>query len=326
MDKMNSKKLFKVCVICVAIVWIFCIGLMLGTFFVRNGIMTLPETETQSQHVPSESTTQIVIDMVTNQATPTTTEEVTINLPSGDTGLTTYANGSSDAAESVQTTVPTTQAPVSDIPSTKEEVVKALVDAINATKATKNFTATRNHNMAVEIDDITGGSLVKSIADSVIADQTDMTNSTFTFINGVDQGGSDETPDTLIFPPNKQATLDPSGVKSAIATDNGDGTYAIHLEMNPETQTNASPAVYHDGIYETISVESFGLPDSINITSMYANYNASVIDAVINQDGKLKSITYCMPVSDGGGEGTMIGIAVSVKMHGQYDGTITFNY
>lgn len=324
MDKISTKTLIKVCASCVAVVWIFCIGLVLGTFFVRNGMMTLPETETQSPQTPTESTTQIVIDMVTNQATPTTTEQVTINLPGSDTGLTTYGNG--QQAQNTDPAVTTTEAPASKIPSTKEEIAKALVDAINATKATKNFTATRKHNMAVGIDDITGGSLVKSIADSVIASQTDMTDSTFTFVNGVDQGGSDETPDTLIFPPNKQAYLDPSGIKNITATENGDGTYTVHLEMNPEMQTNDAPAIHHEGIYETISVASFGLPSSINVTSMYANYNASVIDAVINQEGKLKSVKYCMPVSDGGGEGKMMGMTVSIKMHGQYDGTIDITY
>lgn len=326
MDKMSTEKLLKICAGCVAVVWLFCIGLVLGSYMVRNGMMTLPtESQTEATAGTTEGITQIVIDMVTNQATPTTTEQVTVELPSGDTGLTTYANGNSQATQE-QDVPQSTEPQGSKIPSTTEEIAKALVDAINATKATKNFTATRRHNMAVGIDDITGGSLVKSIADSVIASQTDMTDSTFTFVNGVDQGGSDETPDTLIFPPNKQAYLDPSGIKTITATDNGDGTYTVHLEMNPEMQTNEAPAIHHEGIYETISVASFGLPSSINVTSMYANYNASVIDAVINQEGKIKSVKYCMPVSDGGGEGKMMGITVSIKMHGQYDGTIDITY
>ncbi|MBR2315438.1 MAG: hypothetical protein IKA56_02220 [Clostridia bacterium] len=320
MEKISTKTLLKVCAGCVAVVWLFCIGLVVGTYFVRNGMMTLPETQTQVQ--PTESTTQIVINMVTNQATPTTTEQVTITLPGSDTGLTTYAGGQQSTEPGTMATEP----PASKIPSSKEDVIKALTEAINATKATKNFTASRNHNMAIAVDDITGGALVKSIADSIIADKGNMTNATYTFVNGVDQGGSDETPDTLVFPPNKPASLDPAGVKSATATDNGDGTYTIQLEMNPEKQTNTSPAVYHDGIYETISVESFGLPSSVNVTSMYATYNASKISATVNPDGKLKSITYCMPVSEGGGEGKMMGVTVSIKMHGQYDGTITFTY
>ncbi len=322
MDKISTKTLLKVCAGCVAVIWIFCIGLVLGTYFVRNGMMTLPETQTQPS--PTESTTQIVINMVTNQATPTTTEQVTITLPTGDSGLTTYAGNQQGQNGEPGTTA--TEAPASKIPSTKEDIAKALTDAVNATKSTKNFTASRNHNMAIAVDEITGGALVKSIADSIIADKGNVTNATYTFVNGVDQGGSDETPDTLVFPPNKPAYLDPAGVKSATATDNGDGTYTVQVEMNPEKQTNTAPAVYHDGIYETISVESFGLPSSVNVTSMYANYNASKISAVINPDGKLKSITYCMPVSEGGGEGKMMGVTVSIKMHGQYDGTITFTY
>lgn len=325
MDKISTKTLLKVCISCVAVVWIFCIGLVMGTFFVRNGMMTLPETQTQTQAQPTESTTQIVINMVTNQAAPTTTEQVTITLPGSDSGLTTYADGQ-QTQNGDPGTVPSTEAPTSKIPSSKEEIAKALTDAINATKSTKNFTASRNHNMAIAVDDITGGALVKNIADSIIADKGNMTNATYTFVNGVDQGGSDETPDTLVFPPNKPANLDPAGVKSATATDNGDGTYTVQIEMNPEKQTSTAPAVYHDGIYETISVASFGLPSSVNVTSMYANYNASKISAVINSEGKLNSITYSMPVSEGGGEGKMMGVTVSIKMHGQYDGTITFTY
>lgn len=321
---MSTQKLIKICVTCVAIVWIFCIGIVLGTIMVRNGIMAQPEPQTQTTVNNGESTTQIHIDMVTNQATPTTTQEVTVELPTGDTGLTTYGDGS---GQQEQTTLPTTtEPPKSNVPSTKEEVVKALVDAVNATKATPTFTATRRHNMQIAVDDITGGSLVKSIADSIIADKGDMTDATYIFENGVDKNGTDETPGTLVFPPNRQASLDPAAVKTATATDNGNGTYSIHLEMLPEMQTNEAPAVNHDGIYETISVESFGLPSSVNVTSMYANYNASVIDAVVNEKGKLQSITYCMPVSEGGGEGKMMGVTVGIKMHGQYDGTITFTY
>ncbi len=329
MNNMSTQKLLKICVSCVVVVWLFCIGIVLGTYMTRNGMMAVDTTTTVPTN--TETTTQIVIDIVTNQAAPTTTEKVSIDITTGDSGLTTYNNGDNQGVmggETDQTNSqnPVTQTPQTSVPSTKEDVVKSLVDAINNTKATKNFTAERKHNMSVVVDEITGGSVVKNIADSVIEKNSNMTDSTFTFVNGVDTAGSGETPNSLFFPDGKQATLDPSAVKTATATDNGDGTYNVHIEMNPEKQTLTSPAINHDGIYETISIESFGLPSNVNVTSMYVNYNNSVIDATVNAEGKIKTIRYCMPVSEGGGEGKMIGVTVSIKMHGQYDGTITCTY
>lgn len=329
MNNMSTQKLLKICVSCVVVVWLFCIGIVLGTYMTRNGMMAVDTTTTVPTN--TETTTQIVIDIVTNQAAPTTTEKVSIDITTGDSGLTTYNNGDNQGAmggETDQTNSqnPVTQTPQTSVPSTKEDVVKSLVDAINNTKATKNFTAERKHNMSVVVDEITGGSVVKNIADSVIEKNSNMTDSTFTFVNGVDTAGSGETPNSLFFPDGKQATLDSSAVKTATATDNGDGTYNVHIEMNPEKQTLTSPAINHDGIYETISIESFGLPSNVNVTSMYVNYNNSVIDATVNAEGKIKTIRYCMPVSEGGGEGKMIGVTVSIKMHGQYDGTITCTY
>lgn len=331
MNNMSTQKLLKICAGCVVVVWLFCIGIVLGTYMTRNGIMTVDTTTTVP--INTETTTQIVIDIVTNQAAPTTTEKVSVDITTGDSGLTTYNNGDNQGTTSgdvdqTNSQNSVAQEPQTSVPTTKEEIVKSLVDAINNTKATKNFTAERKHNMSVVVDEITGGSVVKNIADSVIAKNSNMTDSTFTFVNGVDTAGSGETPNSLFFPDGKQAELDPSAVKTATATatDNGDGTYTVHVELNPENQTLTSPAVNHDGIYETISIESFGLPSNVNVTSMYANYNNSSIDATINAEGKLKSIKYCMPVSEGGGEGKMLGMTVSIKMHGQYDGTITCTY
>lgn len=90
----------KFCIAVVLVVWIFCLGLVIGTFMVRhdftkayNDSLTTPtvlqyasEYDTQSQ----PNTTQIVIDIITNQATTqpetTTTEpstEFSVNIDTG---------------------------------------------------------------------------------------------------------------------------------------------------------------------------------------------------------------------------------------------------
>ncbi len=321
-------RLIKICAISIAVVWIFCIGLVVGSFGVRNKMKKeLLQSNTQptsQQTLPPETqpttsgTSQIVIDMVTNQSTtapPTTLGDITLKTEasSGAGAISTFAEKTTAVAET----------PADKLPSGNAEIAKALVDAINATKATQNFSAKKTEKLDVTVDEASGGT--QSVVDSYVKKQLDKPDTNCTFVDGVDTSGSGKTPTALIAPLNKMASLDESAIQSAEVTAGTNGAYSVEVVLKPEQQTLNQGAKNHDGIFETIDINSLGLPSNATITELYINYSGATVKAQINKSGKLDSITYVLPVTEGGGNGKMI-IPVTIKMHGQYDCTVTCTY
>ena len=333
-------KLFKICIACVVVVWLFALGLVVGTFTVRKEAQRIYGTERPNDHYDfgvseSASTTQININMVTNE-TVTAKEEVPssdFSIPTANSSLSTYesvSNATSDvtlntAPDSTSNAAPDTTNGI-NIPSGNKEIAEALVKAINDTKAMQDFSASKTENLSVGIDKITGGAIVKSIADGVVSKQSNKPDTNCNFNGGVDQNGTGKTPNSLIAPIDGMAYLDESAIKTASATQNASGGYTITLEINEETQSLESNAKNHDGLFETITVESLGLPSNLSISALNITYSGAKIVADINKDGKLDKIQYTLPVKEAGGEGKFATVNVNVKLHGQYDCTINFTY
>lgn len=312
-------RLIKACAVCVAVVWLFCMGLVIGSFGVRNQMRKELAASTEQPSVTQEpqqdaQTSQIVIDMVTNQTTLPEKKDNPLGESSGGNGnITTFAS-SGNTNE---------QTPQSKLPSGNAEIVKALVNAINATKATQNFTAKKTENLSVTIDSATGG--IEKIVNSIVSKQLDKPDTVCSFSGGVDSSGSGKTPNTLIAPVNKMASLDESGVQSAFVTAGTDGAYTAEVTLKPETQTFKQSAKNHSGVFETFDFGSLNLPNGISVTDLHISYSGAKITAKINKNGKLDSITYVLPMTEGGGSGKMI-VPVNVTMHGQYDCTLTCTY
>lgn len=314
-------RLIKICAACVAVVWLFCMGIMVGSLAVRNKAKKELASQTMqpsTQEVQSQSetaeTSQIVIDMVTNQTTLPEKKDDPLGLSTTNkNNMSTFATNSSVSE----------QTPQSDLPSGNEEIAKALVNAINATKATQNFKAEKTENMSVTIDDVTGG--IESIVNSIVKDQLNRPNTTCTFSDGVDTQGSGKTPNSYIAPLNKMASLNAQGIQSATVTAGMNGAYTIEIVLNSETQTLTQNATNHSGVFETFDFSTLDLPGGVTMDELYVTYSGATIKAQINKNGKLDSITYTLPMTDGGGKGSMI-VPVTVKMHGQYDCTLVCTY
>ncbi len=311
-------RLIKICLICVTVVWIFCMGLVVGSFGVRKQVRKSLEPSTELQWVqqtePESTMSQIVIDMVTNQTTlPEKKDDPLGTNTTANGNITTFAANTNTNEET----------PQSKVPSGNADISKALVNAINATKATQNFTVKKTEKLAVTVDEVSGG--IEGMVNSYVAKQLDKPDTVCTFANGVDSGGSGKTPNSLIAPLNKMASLNESAVKRATATAGTNGAYTVEIELNPEQQTLDQAAKNHDGIFETIDPDSLGLPSNATITELYINYSGATVKAQINKEGRLDYITYVLPVTEGGGNGKMV-IPVTLKMHGQYDCTVTCTY
>ena len=307
-------KLFKVCIAGVVVIWLFALGLVVGTFTVRKEAQRVYSSDQPSGNYSiseKTSTTQIDISMVTNESVSQQEEASTDFTIPTDNSISTYESAQNGSI---------------NVPSGNKEIAEALVKAINAAKAGQDFSALKTEKLSVVIDDITGGAIVKNIADSIVSKQTNRPDTNCNFKGGVDQNGTGKTPNTLVAPIGGMAYLDESAIKSASAAENASGGYTITLELNEETQSLESKAKNHDGLFETITVESLGLPSNLSITALNITYSGSKIIADINKNGKLDKIQYVMPVQDAGGSGKFMGAGIEIKIHGQYDCTVTFTY
>lgn len=318
-------RILKIMICAVVVVWLFSTGIVIGTFSMRQKYKTgLEEGSGQNTQIQTQTAEsvhdEIVINMVTNVAPPTetTTQAVTemtepfsVELPTDNGNNTTYE------AETQKTLA---------VPSGNEEIARALVNAVNQTKAMKGFNAVKNEKAEFVIDEITGGSVVKNIADSMVEKYSNKPAVSYSFSNGVDTNGSGNTPTMIIAPAGDTANIDVSSVKSASAQPNSDGGYDVTLMINEETQTLTQKAAAHSGIFDTLKPEDLSLPSSLKVTQMNCTYSDSEIKASINADGRLTSIYYTLPVSQGSAEGSMLGTKISVRLHGKYTASVEITY
>lgn len=274
-----------------------------------------PQTEPSSElYIPSETSTEgIVIDIITDVApvTTTTTQPFSIEIPSDNGNITTYK---SDEAKKLE------------VPQGNKAIGEALVSAINLTKATKGFTAVSKEKADFTIDSVTGGNAVKGIVEDLINKAGNKPEANYSFSNGVDQNGSSETPNSVIPPMNSTASVSESAIKSASAVQNADGGYDITLVLNDESQTLQQKAVNHGALFNAPDITSFELPSGFKMSQLNFNYTNATINASVNSDGRLTSINYSLPISQGVVQGTMMIATIDVSLHGIYTASVNITY
>lgn len=314
------RKVYKIIIAAVVVIWIFASGLVLGTYTVRNRVRkslnesTAPVTQATQPSTTVPTTQGIIIDMITDVSPQTeapTTQPFSIEITTSGGNITTFVSNTEKTL---------------NVPSGNKEIADALVSAVNSTKATKAFTAVRRDQTDFVIDNVTGGSAVKGIAESVINKVGNRPETTYSFSNGKDNNGSSETPVGIIAPANKSASISETAIKSASAQTNADGGYDITLTLNDETQTLSQKATNHDGLFDTPDMTSLPLPSGIKMGRIDFVYSNATINASVNSDGRLTSISYSLPISQGIVEGSMLSATVNISLHGVYSSTTRFTY
>lgn len=314
------RKAYKTIIIAVLVVWIFASGLVLGTFITRkNYRKSLQENgETVSAQAPQTTlapvTEGIKIDIVTDVAPVTqapTTEPFSLEVPTDGGNITTF----SSVTEKTLTT-----------PSGNKEIAEALVKAINTTKSTKAFSAQKHEETNFIIDSVTGGNAVKGIVEGIINKVGNKPDATYSFSNGVDNNGSGQTPTTAIPPLTGAASLSEAAVKSASAQPNAQGGYDLTVTLIDETQSLSQKSQAHDGVFDTPDMASMPFPSGFKLNEMAFNYSGATIKACVNSDGRLISIEYLLPISQGHAQGSMLGATVEVSLHGTYSANMSFTY
>lgn len=300
----------------VGFVWVFC-----GTFAIaltvqnrsdRNVPTTAPlatTTTTPYQNSPGIFTTYPTpTTNITPSASPVVAPEQPTSTPS-------------EPLSEAPTTQPTTAA-TATYPQGKEAIVAAYINGVNNLKNTPNFTLNKNDTLNIEIDEITGGSVVESVANTLIPQPKP---ESYTFLGGVDSA-SGKSPNAVVAPLNVAARVDINAVTSAASQQNADGGYTLQLILAEEVQTLTTAAPNLSTMVQVIDITSL-VPSMVSLTEVTVNYAPSTITAVFDSQNRIVSMQHKL-VSQGGGKGkvTIPPITASMTMHGDYTSDYTIVY
>lgn len=173
------------------------------------------------------------------------------------------------------------------------QIVEYYNKAANASKSTKNFTATRKETMTGEILEGTN-TILKTIAvgAGLLDTVNDSRTNTYVFKNGVTTDGKSAKDNLPVMGQNNMSSLKASYVKSATLTKSG-STYVVNIKLKDEKVIGLADAKQYHSCMDTIDVgldqiAEYGEIDGKNTTS---NYKNGSIKAVVNTAGKLNSVT-----------------------------------
>ncbi len=327
---MDKKKMITTVVSAVAIVWIFCISLIVSMKVAH--VQRDKVTETQ----PYSETTTASTKPATTKAT-TTGERIAgignyVNVLASvgdpqwlidEQSSIAAAESSRAAEESSKKAQQEEEEQKSKIPSTKQEIIDAYTVGVNNLKNEKNFTLGKNDTLEITIDDITGGALLKSAANTLISSNEPVPE-TYSFSGGIDSA-TQMTPTQVIAPLNINAAVNPEAVSSATVKENTDGGYTVKIALIDELQTLESPAPNHYTMVEVVD-ESLLASGGMTINKLDITYSGAYVEATFNSDHKIVSMYHYLPVSKCVGQGKLIGIDGDVLIHGLYTSTYNVSY
>ncbi len=260
------------------------------------------------------------VPTTTQMFTLTTTEPQTSKAPK-ETTNSTSATEKKESEASNETTVKSVKLVV---PSTKNAIITAYLDAVNKLKNTDNFSLALQDNLKIEIDDFSGGSSAKKLVQKLVDQNAKKEPQNLKFVNGVDSKGS--TPNQIIAPRNMPAAISSGNVVSASAKKESDKTYKVTINLGKQTQTLDSAAPGYATVTNTVDPATLDLPRIVSISEMNVTYNNSSIEAVIDAEGNLISMTHNVEVPSAEILGSVSFASVSLKIHGTLSSTYAITY
>lgn len=312
---MEYKKIMQIAVLAVVAVWVFCIS-----FAVSIKVAKKDKTSTT---LPYDSQSVYQDQLVANT---TTSQNVTLNSGGNNLVEQTQSTNSQQASVTTdpqQTLTSQNSANTLTVPSSKTEIINAYVNAVNTLKQTSNFSLYKDDKLNITIDSISGGSVVQSFAESMLA-SSQKQPVTYNFQNGVDSS-TGATPTSVIAPLNKQVSIDESFVTSANATANADGGYTIDLSFAGESQTYPNETVHHKNVVEVVDVAGL-IPSGATVNSMDMTYSGTTVKATLDSSGKITYMRHYLNVSNCTGSGSMSVFTMNITLHGDFVSEYTITY
>lgn len=306
------KKYIQLGVILIVAVWVFCIVFVVSVKSSRKNAPTAAAPTTTAAQIATmaPSTTE---EQTQTTAPSTTSPKVSID----GNNVTTSVDTSTpqwkldEESKAAQTTAP--QSESAPIPTEKKDIVDTYVAAVNKLKQTEKFNLTKTPTLSVSIDSVSGGSVVRSMAQKIIDQNSDNTPKTFSFSAGKAADGS--TPNSVIAPMNQAAVLSASDVVSASSKKGKNGSFTLTINLGKAKQTLDSVPTSYSGVTDVLTTEAMGL-SGMNISSMDITYANSYIKATLDSNGRITSMTHYIEVTNGSGSGKLALISAQVSMHG----------
>lgn len=307
--KLPDWAILSVLAVLVVIVAVFCVNA------VRKGIsifeMSVPvENQTQVQSVAPEAQTS----GTTVQSTAQTTLQPSTVPTEGTLAATTIAQSvASTAAVQAETTAAVPAEP------TKEEILKAVGDAINSLKApTAGFTGKRSQVISLKLLDCSMPVMVEPV-NKVLEFFAGEKLNEWDFTNGKTtdpETGEEITSSNAIPPTDKPFTLTVDGV--AEATHQKDGANDVYtIKVVPESSSLANPRPpYHNSACDTFDLTKVELPMG-EVTRADFEYPGATVSVTINPEGKVVHYQERLEIK-GTGEGKL-GITASGTIEGSIE-------
>ena len=330
---MNNKKIIQLLITAVVGVWVFCLVFAISyksavskkpQVSTTAPVLTAPQTTAPPTTAP---TTAYVVPTVTidgNNITAAVNVDKPQWLIDEEESKKAAEESKKAAEESKKAEKETTTTTKPYCPSGKEEIINAYIDAVNKLKNTENFKVVQTNTLSTEIDEITGGALIKSATEKILASNNPDGTFTYIFKNGIDDA-SGYSPDHIIPPQDKRASLSPEHVTYATAEPGKNGSYTLRIDLGRQVQTLDTPAPGYSTVTDTLDMSSLGLTSSMEITTLDIVYDNSNIEAEIHKNGNLLSMTHYVK-TQGSGEGKLTFVPASMKMHGDYMGQFVISY
>lgn len=310
---MDFKKLVRILSVAAMALWLFCLSFLVAQQVARKAV-----NDTTTTLPPIVTNTPIINDNPVLQPTEQNTQPT--QSPSVDVNVTAQTQPTQQID---QTTAPTVTPQGPAIPSTTAEIVAAYVNGINTLKATPNFTCLRTSKLNVNIDKISGGSIVEKAANMVI-EQNQIPPTTYTFVGGVD-AATGVTPMGILPPPNKQSIINENFVKSATATPTADGGYTLRIDLNDEAHIYPGQADNLVNIVEVVDTTAL-IPAQATTHYIEIYYSGVYVTANFDSQGRMTYTKNYMEVKEMRGSGSMMGFTMTVEGHGDFYGEYSITY
>ena len=207
------------------------------------------------------------------------------------------ASVSTPVANTMPTSAPTAFAPSTEPASrtlSKGEIVSLFSAAVNKTRSfTGAVSVQHTEGFTADIQSITGGELVKTMANKLIGMVVAPVNETLQFSGGSAVNSEGDTV-ALLLPKKGVFSLPESGVVTAVSSQSGQNTVVDLTLVSESVGMNEVPAVNASAIgYLDVGSLDISL---LTVQSANITYTGSKIHAVINPDGYIASVTYTIPL------------------------------
>lgn len=232
----------------------------------------------------------------------------------GDTAApadgTTAASGTATTKAGSTTTDPTKY--------TKDQVVNYYNTCLKNSYNQK-VAITKTEQIKITVDKVTGGDLIKNIANSLASKYATANTETMSFANGKSTTQAGKTADTFTLP----TKLVPAGAKTATVKKSGAG-YEINITLVSEASTLTKFPTYNKQCSYPLDLASVDLSPA-KVVQADLTYTGTTIKTIVDGNGRVTSNTAYMPLK-GTGAGKAFGITLTADVHGSWNHTATFKY